>query len=338
MALWSLTTTTTTTTPTTPPTPTTALVPFHDIMADDIKQTKLAINQKKQAIAQEEATRAEWVKELAELDKLFEATGNDEIKAMRPEMQGYIATQDTILQGLRSELATLEAQLPQAPEADVPKFDPAKHPLLRKAVEKQEPEKNVVFSTGDMCEAQWTDKSWYKAKIQSILGSVSAPKYLVRFIEYDDRLTVDHTAVRPLPSKRKREPESAPAPAPAASVTSTPHVISGPASVNPNAQSAKNKAANDDAEAKPASRVPNKGILKKRASAWNDFQAKASKKGITKKDSMFRTSTDAGSRVGFTGSGKGMTETHKRLRYDHKADADHDDERTEPASSSRKRF
>lgn len=269
---------------------------LHDTMADQHKQTKLVINQKKQAIANEEATRTEWVKQLAELDQMYEATGNKEFELMRPEMQGYIATQDTILDRLRSELAALESQLPQAPEADAPKFDPEKHPLLRKAVEKQEPEKLVAFSTGDMCEAQWTDKAWYKAKIQSILGSVSAPKYLVRFIEYDDTLTVDHTAVRPLPSKRKREPETAAAPQPAASVTSTPHVISGPASVNPNAPSAKNGAAADDADAKPASRVPNKGILKKRASAWNDFQAKASKKGITKKDSMFRTSTDAGSR------------------------------------------
>ncbi|KAF2853051.1 hypothetical protein T440DRAFT_317908 [Plenodomus tracheiphilus IPT5] len=296
-------------------------------MADDQKQIKLAINQKKQAIANEEATRAAWVKELSELEKISEAAGNQEIEEMRTEMKAFIDTADATLTGLRSELATLEAQLPQTATADVPKFDPEKHPLLRKTIEKQEPEKHVVFTTGDMCEAQWTDKSWYKAKIQSILGSVSAPKYLVRFVEYDDTLTVDRTAVRPLPSKRKREPETAPAPQPAVSVTSTPHVISGPASVNPNAQNAKNSAATDDTQIKPASRVPNKGILKKRASAWNDFQAKASKKGITKKDSMFRTSTDAGSRVGFTGSGKGMTETHKRLRYDHKADADHDDER-----------
>ncbi|KAH9864468.1 hypothetical protein J1614_010402 [Plenodomus biglobosus] len=313
-------------------------------MANATKQTKLAINQKKQALAHEESVRAQWAHELAELNKLWEATGLEEYEVMRPEMEEYIAKQDVTIETLRAELAALDSQLPQASEEaaavvdDAPKFDPEKHPLLRKTVEKQEPDKSVVFSTGDMCEAQWTDKSWYKAKIQSILGSVSAPKYLVRFIEYDDTMTVDHTAVRPLPSKRKREPETAPAPPPTAPLTSTPHVISGPASVNPNIHMAKKQAAGDDAEIKPASRVPNKGILKKRASAWNDFQAKVSKKGITKKDSMFRTSTNAGSRVGFTGSGKGMTETHKRLRYDHKADVDDDDERPEPAAPGRKRF
>jgi len=33
-----------------------------------------------------------------------------------------------------------------------------------------------------------------------------------------------------------------------------------------------------------------------------------------------------------------MTETHKRMRYDHKADADHDEERPDPAPVNRKRF
>jgi survival-of-motor-neuron-related-splicing factor 30 len=43
--------------------------------------------------------------------------------------------------------------------------------------------------------------------------------------------------------------------------------------------------------------------------------------------------------VGFTGSGKGMTETHKRKRYDHKADAENDEEYKESiAPMNRKRF
>lgn len=238
------------------------------------------------------------VPQLAELDGLMaqDAAKGEGYEDMREELSTYVARHEAALNRLRSELANLESQLPQAAEPDVPKFDPEKHPLLRKAMEKQEPEKAVVFNTGDICEAQWTDKSWYKAKIQSILGSASAPKYLVRFLEYDDAMTVDRTAVRPLPSKRKREPDNAPASQPATSTTSTPHVISGPASLNPNAAAAKKNAGDGDAEAKPASRVPTKGVLKKRASAWNDFQAKASKKGIAKKESMFRTSTDAGSR------------------------------------------
>ncbi|RAR08980.1 splicing factor spf30 [Stemphylium lycopersici] len=311
-------------------------------MADHAKQTKNAINAKKQEIAQEEAQRAQWADQLAQMDALLKDTGGSEdMKAMRTEMVDSIAAHDAKLNRLRPELAALEAQLPQtaaSAEPAGPKFDPEKHPVLRKAMEKQEPEKAVTFSTGDICEAQWTDRSWYKAKIQSILGSVSAPKYLVRFIEYDDTMTVDRTAVRPLPNKRKREPEAASTPTPAAPVTSSAHVISGPATMNPNAQAAKGAGAPEDAENKKASRVPTKGTLKKRQSAWADFQNKATKKGIAKKESMFRTSTEAGSRgkhtFGFTGSGKGMTETHKRQRYDHKADAEKDDE----YPAERKRF
>ncbi|KAH7384589.1 hypothetical protein BKA66DRAFT_417020, partial [Pyrenochaeta sp. MPI-SDFR-AT-0127] len=260
----------------------------------------------------------------------------DEWKKMKEDAEREMPLLEAKIAAAHAEIEALDSELPETAEPAVPKFDPEKHPLLRKTVEKLEPEKAVVFSTGDMCEAQWTDKSWYKAKIQSILGSVSAPKYLVRFIEYDDTMTVDRSAVRPLPSKRKREPEPAAALS-NAPVTSTPHVISGPASINPNAQAARKNTTNDDTEPKQASRVPNKGILKKRANNWNDFQAKAGKK-MPKKESMFRTSTDIGSKVGFTGSGKGMTETHKRKRYDHKADADNDDEYAESAPQSRKRF
>jgi survival-of-motor-neuron-related-splicing factor 30 len=212
-------------------------------------------------------------------------------------MMTAIAGHDAALDRLRPELAALEAQLPESPaEPAGPKFDPEKHPVLRKTMEKQEPEKAVVFSIGDICEAQWTDRSWYKAKIQSILGSVSAPKYLVRFIEYDDTLTVDCTAVRPLPNKRKREAEPASVAVPSVPVVSNAHVISGPASMNPNAQTAKNAGAAADAEDRKPSRIANKGTLKKRQSAWTDFQNKATKKGVAKKESMFRTSTEAGSR------------------------------------------
>jgi hypothetical protein len=49
--------------------------------------------------------------------------------------------------------------------------------------------------------------------------------------------------------------------------------------------------------------VPNKGQLKKSVGNWKDFQSKGVRKKIAKKESMFRTSSAFGSRVGFTGSG-----------------------------------
>jgi survival-of-motor-neuron-related-splicing factor 30 len=220
--------------------------------------------------------------------------GSEEVESFELDAKQEISKVEASLARLRPELAALETQLPQTAQPAAPKFDMEKHPLLRKTVEKQEPEKLVSYSTGDMVEAQWSDRSWYKAKIQSVLGSASAPKYMVRFIEYDDSMTVDASAVRPLPSKRKRDPEPVAAPSPAIPVTSTPHVISGPASVNPNAQVPKKNIAGEE-EVKPKSRIANKGQLKKRQTTWQDFQAKTSKK-MPKKESMFRTSTEAGSR------------------------------------------
>ncbi|KAH7396756.1 hypothetical protein DE146DRAFT_49591 [Phaeosphaeria sp. MPI-PUGE-AT-0046c] len=300
----------------------------------DIKALKDAVWLKKEAIKKEEQGLNEWTSQKAQMDEMIElGDTSEELNVFREEAVKYTAMHEATLARLRPELAELEAQLPQAPQPAAAKYDVAKHPKMGKPVEKQEPEMPVSFNTGDTIEAQWTDRAWYKAKIRSILGSASAPKYLVKFIEYDESITVDSTAVRPLPSKRKREPEPAAVANQVAPVTSTPHVISGPAFVNPNAQVAQ-KDISDEEAGKKKSRIANKGQLKKRQSNWQDWQAK---KG-GKKDSMFRTSSDAGSRVGFTGSGKGMTETHKRKRYDHKADVENDVEYNESAPQNRKRF
>ncbi|KAF3006543.1 hypothetical protein E8E13_005849 [Curvularia kusanoi] len=294
----------------------------------DIKAIKDQIWYIKRDIQNEEKKRDDWANTISGIDTELAGMGpgddREQWEAMKTEAEQAVAAHDAVIAGFRAQLEPLEAQLPQAPTPAAPKFDPEKHPVLRKAMEKQEPDKPLVLNTGDMCEAQWTDRSWYKAKIQSKLGSASAPKYLVRFLEYDDTLTVDSDRVRPLPNKRKREPEAAAVPSPITPTTSTPHVISGPASINPNAKSTTAGVALD--EPKRVNRVPNKGQLKKSVGNWKDFQSKGVGKKIAKKESMFRTSNAFGSRVGFTGSGKGMTETHKRTRYDHKKDADEDDE------------
>lgn len=286
-------------------------------MADHIQRTKDEIWRVKGQLAKDESDRNDWagivgrcnprphsthantVQLSGLVDSMATAENSEqraEFEGMKAEAEAMIPALDANIAKLQQQLAALQAELPSVPQPAAPKFDPEKHPLLRKAIEKQEPEKAVVFSTGDMCEAQWTDKGWYKAKIQSILGSSSAPKYLVRFIEYDDTLTVDSRAVRPLPSKRKREPEPAAATQPTTPVTSTPHVISGPASVNPNAQLAKNDAADDDLAPKKRSKLPSKGQLKKTVGSWKDFTAKGVGKKIAKHESMFRTSTSVGSK------------------------------------------
>ena len=289
-----------------------------------------------------------------EVSGMLEAVGgtNEDMISLQTEIAGHVATHEEALARMRLELAALQAELPAAPEPAAPKFDPEKHPLLRKAVEKQEPEKAIVYSTGDVVEAQWSDRSWYKAKVQSVLGSASAPKYLVRFIEYDDSLTVDRHAIRPLAHKRKQELDRVATASPATPVTSTPNVISGPVSLNANAQVAKKTGIEEDRKPKlNPHNIANQGVLKKRKNNWQDFN-NSKKAKSTRKESQFRTSTEVNSRgaftqpladsgaftditiVGFTGSGRPMTETVARKRYDRKADAELDEEANRPHAAS----
>lgn len=224
---------------------------------------------------------------------------NEEVAGMSADIEAAIAGHEAKLVTLREKRAALEAQLPAEPAKAVPKFDPEQHPMLKKGLEKAEPEKPVVFNTGDVCEARWTDGLWYKAKVKTILGSASAPKFHVLFVEYNDTATLDRDALRPIQSKRKRDPEPAPTPAsqPAAStpVTSTPHVISGPASVNPKAQPAAPSVPLDALEPKKR-KIPNKKQLEKGVTSWKNWNSKGVGKKISQKDSMFRTGTNVNSR------------------------------------------
>jgi survival-of-motor-neuron-related-splicing factor 30 len=107
-------------------------------------------------------------------------------------------------------------------------------------------------------------------------------------------MTVDRNAIRPLMNKRKREAEAPPPPPSAVSATNSPHVISGPASINPNAQRA-----NQESEEKV---IPNKRTigstkaLGNRVSNWKDWNSKGVGKKIAKKESMFRSGTTVDSR------------------------------------------
>ena len=218
---------------------------------------------------------------------------------MMADIEENLAQEEARLHTLREKLQALESQLPEGEGSVVPerKYDPEQHPLLKKTVEKAEPEKAVVLNTGDIVEVRYRDGGWYKAKIVTILGSASAPKYKIKYLEYDEDDTVDRDAVRPLQSKRKRDPEPAPTAVPTAPapVTSTPHVISGPASVNPKVQAAKAEAQADDLEPKKR-KIPNKKQLEKGVANWKNWSSKGVGKKTFQKPSMFRTGDNVNSR------------------------------------------
>lgn len=216
---------------------------------------------------------------------------------MKDEAQAAIADHDATLAQLNAELAELEATLPKKPEPAAPKFDPEKHPLLKKATEKTEPAKPVTFSAGDICEAQWNDRQWYKVKVQTVLGSASDPKYHVRFLDYKDSTsTVGRESIRPLVNEKKRKADAVPTP-PSTTATSSPHVISGPASINPQAMAAKQGAAQDaDGAGKPRKKLGSGKALERKMSSWQEFQKKGPGKALTKKESQFRTGQGPNSR------------------------------------------
>ncbi|KAF2657886.1 hypothetical protein K491DRAFT_703150 [Lophiostoma macrostomum CBS 122681] len=301
-------------------------------MSDRVTYRQMAALKKE--IAAEEINFAEWASTLGQLDELI-ASGeaDDEITALKPGAEQDLKNSTQKLEQLRRELAELEATLPQSAAPTVPKFDPEKHPLLKKVTEKLEPAKPVVFSSGSVCEAQWVDRAWYKATVLTVLGSASDPKYLVRFTEYEETATVDRNAIRPVFNEKKRKAEPVPAPLPAPSATNSPYVISGPASINPSAVAAKKEPVSETAVPTNRRVIGSRKALERKGTEWKKFLSKGPGKQVAKKDSMFRSGTGVNSRVGFTGSGAGMTATSKRTRYNSKADEEEEarqDERKQP--------
>ncbi|PVH99524.1 hypothetical protein DM02DRAFT_614950 [Periconia macrospinosa] len=286
-------------------------------MSADVQQLKNDIWRLKQKITDLEGQRKEWQEQLAQLNQLIEYGAKDEVLEIKPECESNIADLNAKLEPLYKERDAMQAKLPEAPKPAAPKFDVEKHPVLKKMVEKADAEADVPakFDTGDIVEAQWADKQFYKAKIQTILGSKSAPKYHIKFLDYDESMTVDRESLRAIPIKRKREPEE-----PAVPVTSTPQVISGPVSVNPEAKKAKGEASPADTVMPRRRNIPNKKTLEKGVNNWKSWSSKGVGKKIAQKDSMFRSGTHEGSRVGFTGSGAGMTASQQRLRHNTKDD------------------
>ena len=139
------------------------------------------------------------------------ADGKKEYKSLQKDAEADLLRQSTSLAKLYDELANLESTLPQKDATTAPKFDPEKHPLLKKNTEKVEPVKPVVFTSGSHCEAQWSDRLWYKAVVLTVLGSAADPKYHVKFPEYNETCTVGSNAIRPLVNEKKRKAEEGPA-------------------------------------------------------------------------------------------------------------------------------
>lgn len=211
-----------------------------------------------------------------------------EMAKTKKDIEDQVAASSMRLNQLRARLAQEEAAV--APP-EPPKWSREAHPVLGKLMKPQEPEKPVSFAVGDIVEAKWTDKHYYKAKVSMVTGSADNPKYLVKFVEYKDTLTVDRWGIRALMDQdysKKRKAESAPV---AQSLT----VISPASAVAP---ALKANTVNNDTEEAPGPKkfrkIASNKKLQANKNAWLDFQKKGPK--VVKKDSMFRTGNNPGAR------------------------------------------
>ncbi|KAF2193515.1 hypothetical protein K469DRAFT_712293 [Zopfia rhizophila CBS 207.26] len=284
----------------------------------------------KKEIASEESVRGEYLVQIGELDKLLALDGgNEQYREFKREIEGFVGESDVKLGKLREKLAQLEDALPAE---EKPKWDPTKHPLFKKITEKPEPEKPIVYQVGDIVEAKWEDRQWYKAKILSSLGSSANPKYTVGFVDYkDSHLTVDRSQIRPLlnEGKKRKADGAVVTPSAAATTIKAPAVISAAASINV-AEPKQEPSKVSDGPPRPQ-KVPRKigtnGALNKKQKSWKEFMARGGgDKKAHKKDSMFRSGDSVGSKVGVTGSGAGMRKDQARKRHIFKPDEEEEEE------------
>ncbi|KAF2110709.1 hypothetical protein BDV96DRAFT_650814 [Lophiotrema nucula] len=285
-------------------------------MANDSKQIYNEIRNIKRQIweAEKEVTELEGYVKMA--DGVMEREGKRaDMEDLKKECEDNLAKKQAEIEPLKMQVLELETRLPQKADPVAPKFDPAQHPILKKTMEDAQPAKPVVFNTGDLIEAKWEDGLWYKAKINMIMGSSSNPKYNVRFIDYDDAtLTVNRDDVRPFVAEsKKRKAEAPPAtqPNPVKEARTNAAVISAPPTVNPEA--AKDAGKIQEEPAKARRKIGGEKGLERKKNNWQNFVKKGPGKK-TQKESMFRSGTTVSSKVGFTGSGAGMSETRKRVR------------------------
>lgn len=168
------------------------------------------------------------------------------------------------------------------------------------------------FKTGDAVLAKWLsgDKQYHQAKVTLVTGSVSNPRYTVRFPKHNVTETLTPDYVRSESSNNTSRSQAARQPIP-----------------NALPQDTKSKAPSTDKVAKPekttATKVrhqPSKAqVLDSGKQKWQEFTKKGIKqgKGIKPKklgeDSMFRSPQDLSSKVGVVSNSKSKKSQQKSM-------------------------
>jgi survival-of-motor-neuron-related-splicing factor 30 len=160
----------------------------------------------------------------------------------------------------------------------------------------------VRFKAGDMVLAQWLsgDKQYYQAKVTSVTGSMSNPRYTVKFPKHNTTETLPADSVRQMPATHvNKKPTIPPKTGPIDKVSKS-----------------------DNQAPKKVQHQPSKAqILDSGKQKWQQFTKKGLKQGKGMKakklgeTSMFRSPDDPLAKVGVVGSGRGMTKEKPRTKH-----------------------
>ncbi|KAF2239698.1 hypothetical protein EV356DRAFT_108050 [Viridothelium virens] len=261
--------------------------------------------------------------------------------------QQLVASYQELIAELEKELAAAEekeaekkAQAARRRTTSPPpeKWSKANHPKFQEEIRKaaaaaapasaEESRGTVAWKVNDIVMARWSgDHKLYQAKITSITGSSSAPKFMVLFLGYGNTDTVELKDIIPLANEsKKRKADGSPVMPAGPATPGSSSVISAAADIDPNLanQVRKEPSKLNDGPSKPTKKsrtMKRNKDLESSKSKWQDFQGMKGKQGnkAMKKDSMFRVSDDYNARVGFTGSGKPMRKDAARTRHNYQA-------------------
>ncbi|KAI9666108.1 MAG: hypothetical protein M1821_004043 [Bathelium mastoideum] len=281
-----------------------------------------------------------------------------------PDNEGQkqlIASYEELINELEKELNTakekeaeaiVQNSRHQAPSPPPEKWSKANHPKYQEEYRKaaaatlQSPVEDArttsSWKVNDVVMARWSvDHKLYQAKITSITGSSSAPKFMVLFLGYGNTDTVEAKDIIPLANdSKKRKADGSPVTPAGPATPASSSVISAAADIDPvlASQVKKEPSKVSDGPPRPAKaprKVKANKELESAKTKWQDFQGGKSKSGNKgmKKDSMFRVSDDYNARgkvlgrdsmghvdvlaVGFTGSGKPMRKDAARTRHNY---------------------
>ncbi|KAA8916866.1 hypothetical protein TRICI_000985 [Trichomonascus ciferrii] len=270
-------------------------------MSDELEEYKsqLAVVEEGLTEDPENATLLDLKKELVDLIGLLdEQKDSDGESGSKDETKTTNTTTTPVEEDNRAKSASSEPRL----ESDEHRSQSPPQSTSPPPRYQKENINRVRFTAGDMVMAQWLsgDKQYYQAKVTSVTGSMSNPRYTVKFPKHNTTETLPADSVRQMPAT---------------------HVNKKPA-IPPKTRPIDKVSKPDNQAPKKVQHQPSKAqILDSGKQKWQQFTKKGLKQGKGMKakklgeTSMFRSPDDPQARVGVVGSGRGMTKEKPRTKH-----------------------